>query len=173
MDVSKPAECRNYSLRCTLCPGFSVIRSRFSPSRPMSPVPAVAPLRSRASCTRARFLAASLPPSRLSSTLPPDTAATFCISPTQLRQSHLYALIPVHTDSGYLRESERERGTEGESAYRGRRLPSHNADDLCFFVCTASVASLRAAAGRVFLLSLFLFFLFFFFARGPTPRREI
>lgn len=24
IDVSKPAECRNYSLRCTLCSGFSV-----------------------------------------------------------------------------------------------------------------------------------------------------
>lgn len=31
MDVSKPAECRNYSLRCTLCSGFSVHPFSFSP----------------------------------------------------------------------------------------------------------------------------------------------
>lgn len=52
MDVSKPAECRNYSLQCTLCSGFSLfIRSRFSLSAVVGPT---------LSRTHATF---SLPPS--------------------------------------------------------------------------------------------------------------
>lgn len=45
---------------------------------------------------------------------------------------HLYALIPVHTDSGYLRESI-PRAT----------FTLHNASDLCFFLCAASVTLFR------------------------------
>lgn len=45
---------------------------------------------------------------------------------------HLYALIPVHTDSGYLRESI-PRAT----------FTLHNASNLCFFLCAASVTLFR------------------------------
>lgn len=47
---------------------------------------------------------------------------------------HLYALIPVHTDSGYLRESI-PRAT----------FTLHNASDLCFFLRAASVTLFRRA----------------------------
>jgi len=45
---------------------------------------------------------------------------------------HLYALIPVHTGSGYLRESI-PRAT----------FTLHNASDLCFFLYVASVMLFR------------------------------
>lgn len=76
MDVSKPAECRNYSLRCTLCSGFSVHLFSFSPfsleCRPYA-------------FAGARTL--SLAPS-VSSAPSLWAVSTFCISPIQLRQSH-------------------------------------------------------------------------------------
>lgn len=72
VDVSKPAECRNYSLRCTLCPSFLCYPFSFSPSADLSPI--------------------FRPPSPLSRALSPRalcfwTPPTFCISPTQLRHS--------------------------------------------------------------------------------------
>jgi len=79
-NVSKPAECRNYSLRCTLCSGFSVHPFRFSPSADARPYAALA-----RGCAHAFPLSLSLPVTSVPSLW---AASIFCISPAQLRQSH-------------------------------------------------------------------------------------
>lgn len=81
MDVSKPAECRNYSLRCTLCPSFLCYPFSFSPSVDLSPIfhPSLPLPPAPFSCS---FATRSLPLDTLLLSL-----STFCISPIQLRHS--------------------------------------------------------------------------------------
>jgi len=118
MDVSKPAECRNYSLRCTLCSGFSV--------HPFSPSADVGPTLSR---VRTHTLSRSL---RLFGSVSLGSHDLLYLAYPAVTVSHLYALIPVHTGSGYLRESI-PRAT----------FTLHNASDLCFFLYVASVMLFR------------------------------
>lgn len=120
MDVSKPAECRNYSLRCTLCSGFSVHPFSFSPSTDVGPT---------LSRVRTHTLSHSL---RLFGSISLDRLDLLYLVYPAATIPHLYALIPVHTDSGYLRESI-PRAT----------FTLHNASDLCFFLCAASVTIFR------------------------------
>ena len=121
MDVSKPAECWNYSLRCTLCSGFSVHPFSFLTlcrCRPYALADGFA-----------RTLSRSL---RLFSSISLDSLNLLYLAYPAATVPHLYALIPVHTDSGYLRESI-PRAT----------FTLHNASDLCFFLCAASVTLFR------------------------------
>lgn len=120
MDVSKPAECRNQSLRCTLCSGFSVHPFSFSPSTDVDPT---------LSRVRTHTLSHSL---RLFGSISLDRLDLLYLAYPAATIPHLYALIPVHTDSGYLRESI-PRAT----------FTLHNASDLCFFLCAASVMIFR------------------------------
>ena len=114
VDVSKPAEYRNYSLRCTLysrgflCYPLPVLPT---PSPPcFSPIFVLSLLRP--------FLG-GLPTLHVASLWTSPDLSLPCISPTQLRHSHLYALILVHTDrAGYLR---------GKGLYFWQRLPPRNA----------------------------------------------
>lgn len=122
MDVSKPAECRNYSLQCTLCSGFSVHPFSF-----LIPPPMLV-LRSLAG-SHARTLSRSL---RLFGSISLDNLDLLYLAYPAATVPHLYALIPVHTDSGYLRESI-PRAT----------FTLHNASDLCFFLRAASVTLFR------------------------------
>lgn len=98
VDVSKPAECRNYSLRCTLCPSFLCYPFSFSPSADLSPIFRVPlhlssrPVRPFLVLFRHALSASGHHPRPSVSRLPS------CDTP------NLYALILVHTDSGYLRE---------------------------------------------------------------------
>lgn len=98
MDVSKPAECRNYSLRCTLCPSFLCYPFSFSPSVDLSPIfhPSLPLPPAPFSCS---FATRSLPLDTLlllSPSRPSVSRLSSCDTP------NLYALILVHTDSGYL-----------------------------------------------------------------------
>lgn len=96
IDVSKPAECRNYSLRCTLCSGFSVHPFSFSPSFSLR----ISALRFRG-CTHTF----SLPPSPRLLISPLATLDLLYLAYPAATIPYLYALIPVHTDNGYLREN--------------------------------------------------------------------
>lgn len=117
MDVSKPAECRNYSLRCTLCSGFSVHPFSFLTLRRCRPF--------ARTHTHIHTLSRSL---RLFGSISLDSLDLLYLAYPAATIPHLYALIPVHTDSGYLRESI-PRAT----------FTLHNASDLCFFLRAASV----------------------------------
>lgn len=92
LNVSKPAECRNYSLRCTLCSGFSVHPFRFSPSADVVPT---------LSRMHVHFLALSV----ISAPISLGSLDLLYLAYPAATIPHLHALIPVHTDSGYLRES--------------------------------------------------------------------
>lgn len=109
VDVSKPAECRNYSLRCTLCPSFLCYPFSFSPSADLSPI--------------------FHPPSPLSRPLLPRalclwTSPTFCISPTQLRHSQ-----PLCVNSCTYRQ----RIPTGKGILLAT-FTLHNAGNLCFLL---------------------------------------
>lgn len=114
MDVSKPAECRNYSLRCTLCSGFSVHPFSFSPFS----------LGPTLSSVHAHFLA----PSISSGSISLGSLDLLYLAYPAATIPHLYALISVHTDNGYLREN-----------ISRISFTLHNADDLCFFLCASHV----------------------------------
>jgi len=138
-NVSKPAECRNYSLRCTLCSGFSVHPFRYSPSR-RCPV-----LRSSRSRMRARFPSLSLSFSlRHFGSISMGSLDLLYLAYPAATIPHLHALIPVHTS---------ERIRYGR-AYRARAtFTLHNAGVLCFFLCAATVTSFRECAERHTVLS--------------------
>lgn len=123
IDVSKPAECRNYSLRCTLCSGFSVHPFSFSPSS----------LRMSALRFRGCTHTFSLPPS-------PRLHLSGHSRPSVSRLSSCDNPIPLCVNSC----THRQRIPTGEHTV-GTTFTLHNAGDLCFFLCATSVTLFREA----------------------------
>lgn len=137
MDVSKPAECRNYSLRCTLCSGFSVHPFSFLTLRRSRPY----------ALAGSHAHTFSLPPVLFGSLW--TTSILLYLAYPAATVPHLYALILVHTDSGYL---------------PGERIPRatftlHNASDLCFFLRAEPLHVIpRASKGHSFSHKAFLIY---------------